>query len=383
MSKRIMIAGCIAGAGPGYGGNTWAFLQYILGLRRLGFDIYYVEQIADEKCVDEKGRRVSFNDSVNASQFRGLLDRFALVDHAVLFDEAGSDSVGLSREEIDKLAPDIDLLINLSGILRLDFILSKVRKRMYLDMDPGYTQMWHDLGFNIHLAGHDVYVTTGLNLGRTDCPLPTCGIRWDTTLPPVVLSEWVSEQPPGSAYTTVADWRGFKPLQWRGVWYGQKADEFLRLIDLPRRVPVPLEICLLINSNETARSELEQHRWRLVSPQDHASTSDAYRKYILGSRGEFTVVKGGYTAGRTGWFSDRSGCYLAAGRPVIIQDTGIGKYLPTGSGLLIFTDIDSAAEAIDNVEKDYGRQAAAAASFAREYLDSDRVLSRLVSLAGI
>lgn len=383
MSKRIMIAGCIAGAGPGYGGNTWAFLQYILGLRRLGFDIYYVEQIADEKCVDEKGRRVSFNDSVNASQFRGLLDRFALVDHAALFDGAGSNSVGLAREEIDKLAPDINLLINLSGILRLDFILSKVRKRMYLDMDPGYTQMWHDLGFNIHLAGHDVYVTTGLNLGRTDCPLPTCGIRWDTTLPPVVLSEWVSEQPSGSAYTTVADWRGFKPLQWRGVWYGQKADEFLHLVDLPRRVQVPLEICLLINSNETARFDLEQHDWRLVSPRDHASTPDAYRKYILGSRGEFTVVKGGYTAGRTGWFSDRSGCYLAAGRPVIIQDTGIGKYLPTGSGLLTFTDIDSAVEAINNVEKDYGRHAAAAASFAREYLDSDRVLSRLVSLAGI
>ena len=383
MSKRIMIAGCIAGAGPGYGGNTWAFLQYILGLRRLGFDIYYVEQIADEKCVDEKGRRVSFNDSVNASQFRGLLDRFALVDHAALFDGAGSNSVGLSREEIDKLAPDIDLLINLSGILRLDFILSKVRKRMYLDMDPGYTQMWHDLGFNIHLAGHDVYVTTGLNLGETDCPLPTCGIRWETTLPPVVLSEWATNQPPRSAYTTVADWRGFKPLQWRGVWYGQKADEFLRLIDLPRRVTVPLEICLLINSNETARFDLEQHDWRLVSPRDHASTPDAYRKYILGSRGEFTVVKGGYTAGRTGWFSDRSGCYLAAGRPVIIQDTGIGKYLPTGSGLLTFTDIDNAAEAIDNVEKDYGPHAAAAASFAREYLDSDRVLSRLVSLAGI
>src|SRR4030095_7325283 len=157
---------------------------------------------------------------------------------------------------------------------------SKVRKRMYLDMDPGYTQMWHDLGFNIHLAGHDVYVTTGLNLGETDCPLPTCGIRWDTTVPPVVLSEWGSEEPPRSASTTVADWRGFKPLQWRGVWYGQKADEFLRLIDLPRRVTVPLEICLLINSNETARFDLEQHDWRLVSPRDHASTPDAYRKYI-------------------------------------------------------------------------------------------------------
>jgi len=143
-----------------------------------------------------------------------------------------------------------------------------------------------------------------------------------------------------------------------------------------------LEICLLINSNEKARFELEQHDWRLVSPSDHASTPDDYRRYIFGSRGEFTVVKGGYTAGRTGWFSDRSACYLAAGRPVIVQDTGIGKYLPTGSGFLTFTDIDTAAEAINNVESDYARHAAAAVSFAREFLDSDLVLSRLMRLAG-
>ena len=382
MAKRIMIAGCVAGAGPGYGGNTWAFLQYVLGLRRLGFDAYYIEQIAPEKCVDEDGQRVCFAHSVNASHFRTLIDRFDLADHAALFDRDDSGSVGLSLAQLERLAPDIDLLINLSGNLRRESILTKVRKRMYLDMDPGYTQIWQELGFDIYLRGHDVYVTTGLNLGKTDCPFPTCGIRWESTLPPVVLCEWLTNQVPGLAYSTIADWRGFKPVQWRGVWYGQKADEFLRLIDLPHRVSVPLEICLLINSNEKARFELEQHDWRLVSPSDHASTPDDYRRYIFGSRGEFTVVKGGYTAGRTGWFSDRSACYLAAGKPVIVQDTGIGKYLPTGSGFLTFTDIDTAAEAINNVESDYARHAAAAVSFAREFLDSDLVLSRLMRLAG-
>src|SRR5258706_5420315 len=383
MSKRIMIAGCIAGAGPGYGGNTWAFLQYILGLRRLGFDVYYVEQIAGEKCLDEEGRRGSFEDSVNAKQFRALIERFDLVGYNALFDGAGLGSMGLSRADVEKLAPEIDLLINLSGNLRRESILKKVRRRMYLDMDPGYTQIWHELGFDIHLEGHDVYVTTGLNLGKPDCPFPNCGLRWETTLPPVVLSEWPSDQSPGCAYTTVADWRGFKPVQWRSIWDGQKADEFLRLIDLPRRVPVPLEICLLINSNETARLDLEQHEWRLVSPQDRASTPDAYRKYIIGSRGEFSVVKGGYTAGRTGWFSDRRACYLAAGRPVVIQDTGIGAELPTGCGLLTFSDIDGAIEALNQVESNYAKHAAAAASFAREFLDSDLVLSRLVKLAGV
>jgi hypothetical protein len=382
MPKRIMIAGCIAGAGPGYAGNTWAFLQYILGLRRLGFDTYYVEEIAADKCVDEDGNLVCLSHSVNATQFSALLDQFDLLDHTALFAEKGSDCVGLSRAEVEKIAPDIDLLINLSGILRLDSILAKVRKRMYLDMDPGYTQIWQELGFDVYLGGHDVYVTTGLNLGQLDCPFSTCGIRWESTLPPVVLSEWVTDESPGFAYSTIADWRGFKPVQWHGVWYGQKADEFLRLIDLPHRVSVPLEICLLINPNEKARFELEHHGWRLVSPRHHASTPDAYRRYIFNSRGEFTVVKGGYAAGRTGWFSDRSACYLAAGRPVIVQDTGIGKYVPTGNGLLTFKDIDSAAEAIIHVESDYSRHASAAACFAREFLNSDRVLGRLLHLAG-
>jgi len=383
MPKRIMVAGCIVSAGPGYGGNTWAFLQYVLGLRRLGFDTYYVEQIPTNRCVDDHGSPVSFAHSANVNQFRTLLNRFDLPDRAALLETDGIKCVGLSRADVEKLAPEIDLLINFSGSFRLDSVLGRVRKRMYFDMDPGYTQIWHEHGYDIYLRGHDVYVTTGLNLGKPDCPFSTCGIQWETTLPPVIISEWATSQPPGSAYSTVADWRGFKPVQWRGVSYGQKADEFLRLIDLPHRVSVPLEICLLINSNEKTRSELEQHDWRLVSPRHHVSTPDAYRSYILGSRAEFTVAKGGYVAGRTGWFSDRSACYLAAGRPVIVQDTGIGKYLPTGSGLLTFTDMDSAAQAINDVESDYSRHTVAAASFAREFLDSDLVLARLVRLAGI
>jgi hypothetical protein len=383
MPKRIMIAGCIAAAGPGYGGNTWAFLQYILGLRRLGFEPYYVEEIPSDKCVNDKGDRVCFSRSTNASHFHALMERFDLFDHAALFDNHDSGAVGLSRTQVERLAPDIDLLINLSGNLRCESILKKVRRRMYLDMDPGYTQIWRELGFDIDLDGYDVYVTIGLNLGKTDCPFPTCGIRWETTLPPVVLGEWVSDHLPGVAYSTIADWRGFKPVQWHGVWYGQKADEFLRLIDLPHRVSVPLEICLLINSNEKARLDLEQHDWHLVSPRDLIATTDAYRNYIVSSRGEFTVAKGGYVAGRTGWFSDRSACYLAAGRPAIVQDTGIANYLPTGSGLLTFSDIDSAAQAINDVESAYDRHAAAAASFAREFLDSDLVLERLVRLSGI
>jgi hypothetical protein len=384
MPKRIIVAGAIE-AHPLFGaGNTWAFLQYVLGFRRLGVETYYVEQLDRRNCVDCNGNQTSFATSANARHFRALMEKFDLSGHASLLESGGTGYVGLPRAEVDTLAHDIDLLVNISGRLNFESILSAVRRRLYLDMDPGYTQLWQEqYGVDMNLRGHDVYVTVGLNLGEPDCPLPTCGIRWEKSLPPVVLEEWQTDQQPGKTYSTVADWRGFAPIEWRGVWYGQKADEFKRIIDLPRRVQVPLELCLFIHPEEPDRVELEVHGWRVVSPTLHAATTDTYRNYVIGSRGELTAVKHGYAAGRTGWFSDRSACYLAAGRPVVMQDTGVGAYLPIGSGLLTFKDIDGAADALAQIETDYTEHAAAAASFAREFLDSDRVLSRLLRLAGV
>lgn len=384
MSKRIMISGAMACHPLSGAGNSWAFLQYVLGLRRLGFKVYYVEQLDPEDCIDENSRQTYFTASANARYFRMLVERFDLAGDAALLEYDGPGHVGLSHAEVEEIAPEIDLLINVSGRLHMEQVLEAARRRMYLDIDPGYTQIWQEqYGEDMNLAGHDLYVTIGLNFGNRDCPLPTCGIDWYHTLPPVVLDAWMEKEPPGEAYTTVADWRGYGAVEWNGVWYGQKADEFKRIIDLPSRTPAELELCLLIDPGEPDRGELERHGWRLVPPRVHTATPDSYHNYISHSRGEFTVVKPGYAAGRTGWFSDRSACYLAAGRPVILQDTGIGKYLPTGDGLLTFTDVDSAAEAIGRVESDYSRHAAAAAAFAREFLDSDLVLSRLLGLAGI
>jgi hypothetical protein len=384
MAKRIMVSGAIGHYPLGGAGNTWAFLQYVLGFQQLGFETFYVEQLHARNCVDEEGKPTSFASSVNARYFRAVMARFALTDRAALLEGESRSHVGLSHMEIEKLAPDIDVLINLSGRLQFPTILRAVSRRVYLDLDPGYTQIWQEqYGVDMNLRGHDMYVTVGLNLGKPGCPLPTCGLHWQTTLPPVVLTEWTTTLPPGEAYSTVADWRGFHPIEWRGVWYGQKADEFLRLVELPRRVSVPLEICLLIHPNEPDREKLEQHGWRLTLPAYHAATSDSYRNYIFRARGEFTVVKPGYAVGRSGWFSDRSAAYLAAGRPVIIQDTGIGQHLPTDSGVLTFEDLESALAAIEQVEQNYAHHAAAATAFAREYLDSDRVLSRLLQLAGL
>jgi hypothetical protein len=311
------------------------------------------------------------------------MNDFSLTDSAALL-EGGCSHVGLSRPEVEKIAPDIDLLINISGHLHIKSILAAARRRMYIDLDPGYTQIWQaQYGADMNLRDHDVYVTVGLNLGEPDCPFPTCGIRWEKSLPPVVMDKWATTSPPRNVYSTVADWRSFTPVEWRGVWYHQKADEFRRIIDLPNRVSVPLELCLSIHPDESDRIELERHGWRIVSPSVHAVTADCYRDYIIHSRGEFTAVKHGYAAGRSGWFSDRSACYLASGRPVILQDTGISSHVPTGNGLLTFTDIDSAADAVNRIDADYSRHAAAATAFAREYLDSDRVLTRLLERVGL
>jgi hypothetical protein len=384
MPKRIIISGAISHYPLGGAGNAWAFLQYLIGFQQLGFETYCVEQLNAKDCVNEEGKATAFADSINVRSFQAVMDQFALSDRSALLAGDGEEYVGLSHAEVAKLAADVVLLINLSGRLRFPEILHAVRRRMYLDLDPGYTQIWQaQYGVDMNLRGHDVYVTVGLNLGQPDCPLPTCGLHWQTTLPPVVLSAWQTNAPPGEAYSTVADWRGFKPIEWQGVWYGQKADEFLRLLDLPRRVSPPLEICLLIHDKEPDRENLERHGWRIVSPLRYAATPERYQDYLMNSRGEFTVVKPGYALGHSGWFSDRSASYLAAGRPVIMQDTGVGRHLPTGAGLLTFTDLDSAVTAIEQVEKNYAQHAEAAAAFAHEYLDSQRVLPRLLQLAGV
>lgn len=384
MPKRVMIGGALAHQPLGAAGYAWVFLQYVLGFRRLGFETYYVEHIDSKSCIDTDWKPAQFADSANVAFFSAVIDRFALTDHAALLEWEGAGHAGLSRGDVERLARETDLFVNLSGRFHLTSVLAAARRRMYLDLDPGFVQIWQQqYGVDMNLRGHDVHVTVGLNLGAPDCPLPTCGIEWQTTLPPVVLSEWTTSQPPGARYTTVADWRGYSPVEWQGVWYGQKAEEIMRIVELPRRVAVPLELCLAIHPNEPDLSALTTNGWHLSEPRQLCATPDSYRDYIHGSRGELTAVKHGYAAGRSGWFSDRSACYLAAGRPVIVQDTGIGAYVPTGAGLLTFTDLDSAADALDRVERDYARHAAAAAAFARDHLDSDRVLPRLLELVGL
>jgi hypothetical protein len=380
VAKRILFSGSLDGHAVGYGGNAWAFLQWILGFRRLGYDVYYVEERQAKNLADEDLKPAPFSKSANAQIFKRLIDRFELGDRAALLEAGTSAHVGLSREDIDKVAPDVDLFINQFGAYTA--ALGRVRRSVYLDLDPGHTQIWQErYGLDMRLRGHDLYLTLGLNLGEPGCPFPTCGVRWEKTLYPIVLSEWTTEDPPGPAFTTVANWRDYGWVEWQNVWYPQKAEAFKAVIDLPRRVPMPIEVCLSIDDFDPELLALRANGWRVVSPQARVGDPDSYRQYIHGSRGEFSPVRPIYSLGQSGWFSDRSGCFLAAGRPVVMEDTGLARHVPIGVGLLTYTDVESAAQCLEAVQRDYARHALAAREFAREYLDSDRVLSRILTLA--
>jgi hypothetical protein len=380
MAKRVLFSGSIAGHHVGYGGNTWAFLQWLLGFRRLGFDVYYVEERSAGECVAENLEPVPLLESANARYFRQIMERFDLGDRAALLEAGSSAHVGLSREDIAKVASDVDLFLNQFG--GYTAVLGRVRRSVYLDLDPGHTQVWQEgYGVDMRLRGHDLYLTLGLNLGEPDCPLPTCGIRWEKTLFPIVLSEWETQDPPGSAFTTVANWRDYDWIEWRGVWYAQKAEAFKAVIDLPRRVSMPIEVCLAIADSDPDLSLLRANAWNLTMPGERVRDPDSYRRYIQQSRGEFSPVRPICSLGKSGWFSDRSGCYLAAGRPVVMEDTGLGRHVPVGLGLLTYVDVETAVQCLETIQRDYARHAAAAREFAREHLDSDRVLARIVKLA--
>lgn len=384
MSFRIIVSGAIAHHPIGGAGNAWAFLQYVLGLRELGCEVFYAEELRAEECHDFDWQRTGFAESANARFFADTMRRFGLLDRSSLLGGGGVEHVGLSRRELLERAAEADLFVNMSGRFHQRDILDAARRRLYLDLDPGFTQVWQGkYGSDMNLAGHDAFATVGLNLGREVCPFPTLGIEWIHTLPPVVLGEWSDGEPAGVAYTTVGDWRGYSPIEWDGVWYGQKSEEFLRVLDLPGRVGCPLELCLAIHPDEPDLPLLRDNGWRLSDPRLHAASVDAYRAFVRGSRGEFSVAKNGYVRGRTGWLSDRTVCYLAAGRPAVVQDTGLAGHLPLGEGLLVFDDVGGAEAALREVERDYDAHARAARRLAREAFDAGPVLTRLLERAGL
>jgi hypothetical protein len=369
-APTVIVSGMIATT-PRQGGATWAVLQYLMGLRRLDCDVYFIEPVEDPGALS--------SDSVRYGE--EVLKGFGFGDRWALVLPGGADPIGISRPQLRDVARRAELLLSVSGMLSDPDVLDRVPVRAYLDLDPAFAQLWHAVGdADMRFDAHTHFVSVADAIGEPGCPIPTCGREWLPTLPPVVLDEWpVANRLERAAATTVGHWRSYGSVHHDGVHYGQKAHSLRTLIDLPRRAPGRFELALAIHPDETEDlAALRENGWVLLDPAEVAASPGDYRRFVQGSWAELGVAKLGYVVSRSGWFSDRSACYLASGRPVIAQDTGFRRRLPAGEGLFAFSTADGVVAAIEELDRDYERHRVAARQVAVEHLDSDRVLGALL-----
>jgi hypothetical protein len=379
MATLIVVEDLAAWATLGRGGQTMFLLQYLRGLERLGHRVLFVEFRQKEPTETREAVLRYFSD---------VIGTWWHPEWAALIIESPLKSLyGLDPGQVARIADQADGLITLSAHYRAEPfpLIRHVRPRILVESDPGYTQLWaveEDSPAKV-FGEHDLYFTVGRNIGTPRCSLPTSGIHWRHTWNPVVLDMWAGEWPiTRDRFTTIADWRGYGYLEFEGQVLGPKAEEFRKFIDLPRIAGEALEISIRIDPDDPDVAYLQEHGWRLEST-ELVATPGLYQEYVTGSLAEFSCAKGGYVGTRCGWFSDRSSYYLAAGRPVVVQDTGFEELVPTGQGLFSVRTPEEAADAIKAIRRDYARHAWAARALAREHFDSDRILKNLLAEAGV
>ena len=385
--KPLVIVGGVIANKYLNGGAVWTRLNWVLGMRKLGFDVVFMEQIHQDNCLDDQGRVTSFEHSVNLAYFRKVMQEFGLSESAMLIYQDGQECYGKSFQEIGELASDADLLINITGHLHLPEIMESRAHKVYIDLDPGYTQLWHQAGMlGAHFLAHDQYFTIAEAIGRSECSIPVGDIPWQTTCQPVVLDLWpVSERGDPERFTTIASWRDdYGTLKHQGQRLGVKAHEFRRFIKFPDLVDQTCEIALSLYAEDQADLDLlRKHGWQVKDPAQIVPNPVAFREYIQTSGAEFSVAKEMYTKTRGGWFSDRTVRYLASGKPALVQDTGFSHRYPVGEGLLAFDSMNSALMGAREISRNYMAHCRAARQLAEDFFDSDQVLGNLVERIGI
>jgi hypothetical protein len=366
-------------------GNVWLVAQYLEGFRRLGCDVYYVEAhgITPTKLMSSP----EDDGSAQAARWLGaMMERFGFADrwaYHALHDDGRC--YGIAEARLRELYRTADIIINLHGGTVPLPEHSETGRLLYLETDPV------ELEIELHdgdekaiefLAPHRSFATWGLNYGADDCrvPLPE-DLRYRHSPPPVILDFW--EEPgraPGERFTTIGNWRQPGRVVLDGeTYFWSKHLEFRKFIKLPKHTSQRFELALSSSSmREGDREKIERYGWIIRDALEVSIDPDIYRDYILGSRGEFTVAKDQNVRLRSGWFSERSAQYLAAGRPVITQDTGFGSYLPTGEGLFAFNTMEEILDAVERINDEYGRHSAAARELARTHLNYDVVLPKLL-----
>jgi hypothetical protein len=371
----IAVSGSLAQR-PARAGHAWVFISYLLGFRALGHEVLFIDRL--ERDMVAGGQQGPLSSSREVRWLVELMDTVGLDDsYVVLLD--GNETIGLSRADLSQRLSGDTLLLNINGFLTDDQLLETVSQRVYVDIDPGFAQMWEELGLATMFDGHDKFVTVGENVGQEGCEVPTAGRHWISTRTPILLDRWPMA-PKGLTFTSVGSWRGpFEPISYRNDTYGLRAHEFREFARLPSLVEVPFEIALDIDpADDRDLRALRDNRWSVIDPVATLGDLAEYRRFIQESMAEIAIAKGMYVKTRGGWFSDRSASYLASGKPVLAQDTGFGDKLPTGDGLLKFSNLDEAVAGVEDICSDWKRHSEAARAVAEEYFDAGKVLSDLL-----
>jgi len=375
MTLTICLAPAHTIAYPNGGGHFWVYLQWALGLRALGCEVIWLEQIDPADPVEETRRNVTI--------LRERLARWDLANALAFTTPAGAAPPGdVATGALDfETAAQADLLLNLWHSLPAE-VVRRFRRSALIDTDPGLLQTWMTNG-SVKVAPHDVYFTIGETVGTPRALFPDCGVQWIYTPVPVFLPEWPAMPPEGAAaYTTVAHWWGGKFEHDGTTFWNEKRVAFLDYLELPARARVRLEVAVcLAQCFDECRQLMEPHGWRVREAWDVSSTLEAYRAYIQRSRGEFSCAKPAYVRLETAWISDRTLCYLASGRPAVVQHTGRSKFLPDGEGLFRFRSLDEAAAALCAAEADYEYHCRQARALVEEHFDARRVVARVLERA--
>lgn len=403
---RIIVTGLIA-QHPMLGGMTWHYLQYLIGLKKLGHDVYYFEDSGEWPYNFDGGP--SGNDWIvrdpknNLEHLSNVMSRFGLENKWAYRFPIEPRWYGLPDAERKMVINSADMLINVSGSLEQPQRYRDIPILVYIDTDPVVTQIKlenKEIDFCSRVNAHDIHFTFGECLNESSFG---AGHNWLPTRQPIILSEWKPVETHNNSYTTIMNWTSYKPLVYKGRTYGQKDIQFKKFISLPSRLSsIKMTIAMSGTEhkewvtedvvdrklNETnKKSKLEQESpsilllrngWNIVDSVDVCGDIDKYRHFIKTSKAEWSVAKDAYVSGQPGWFSERSACYLAAGRPVIVQDTGFSNVFPVGEGIVPFNTLEEAIEAIENVELNYERHSIVSRGIADDIFNSDIVLNKLI-----
>jgi hypothetical protein len=385
---RIVVTGLIGQYA--FGGVTWDYIQYVLGFQALGHEVWYLEDTS-AWAYDPVKQEPSADCSHNTGYLDRVMREFDMGDRWIYRNGATGEYHGVGdTSQAEEILRSADVLANVSGACWLREPTAAIPLKLFLDGDPMFTQINlatdPDSDYAKRVAAHERHYSFGMNIGQSGCHVPTAGLVWRPTVQPVALDWWDKTLMPlgaghiaEGAWTTVMNWASYAPKEFEGRTYGQKDLEFERFLDLPGMTEESFVLAMgqgIGKKRPTAM--LEEKGWKIIEPDVHIPDYASYHDFLTNSKGEWSIAKNGYVRSASGWFSCRSACYLAAGKPVVVQDTGWTDHLPSGDGILAFRTISEAAVALESIAANYGHHCAAARAYAEQHFDAAKVCSDLL-----